>query len=129
MVWQGRSLRKPSGARIRSARKKRRFEYGREATETKIGERKIKSIRSRGGKTSTIYLQAKYVNVYNPKTKKCIKSTIKSVLENPADPHYVRRNIITKNAVLDTEAGKVKVTNRPGQEGCVNAILLEPKSK
>lgn len=106
-------------------RKKRRFEYGREATETKVGERKIKKVRYRGGRIKVIYLTAKYANVYDPKSKKTVKTEIKSVLENPADPHFVRRNVITKGAVLDTAVGKVKVLNRPGQDGCVNAILME----
>jgi len=39
----------------------------------------------------------------------------------------VRRNIITKGAILQTDLGKVRVTNRPGQEGVINGILVEKK--
>jgi small subunit ribosomal protein S8e len=46
-------------------------------------------------------------------------------VENPANPHYVRRNIITKGAVIKTELGNAKVTSRPGQDGVVNAALIE----
>jgi len=37
----------------------------------------------------------------------------------------VRRNIITKGAVIKTEKGPARVTSRPGQHGIINAILLE----
>ncbi|MBS3163365.1 30S ribosomal protein S8e, partial [Candidatus Woesearchaeota archaeon] len=49
---------------------------------------------------------------------------IKTILENPANRHYVRRNIITKGSVIDTDLGKARVTNKPGQEGAINAILI-----
>ena len=46
------------------------------------------------------------------------------VIENTANPNYVRQNIITKGSVIETEKGKAKVTSRPGQHGVVNAVLL-----
>jgi small subunit ribosomal protein S8e len=39
----------------------------------------------------------------------------------------MRRNIITKGAVIKTELGDAKVTNRPGQDGLINAVLLPPQ--
>jgi ribosomal protein S8E len=39
-VWQGRSRRISTGARLKGGRKKRKFELGGEHKETKIGERK-----------------------------------------------------------------------------------------
>ena len=63
-------------------------------------------------------------NVFDPGTKKSFKVEIKTVLENPADSHFVRRNVITKGAVIDTEKGKAKVTSRPSQDGTVNAVLI-----
>ena len=47
------------------------------------------------------------------------------VVENPANPNYARRNIITKGAVIETSAGEARVTSRPGQSGQVNAVLLD----
>ena len=55
------------------------------------------------------------------------KTKILSVIENTADPHFVRRNIVTKGAIIDTELGKARVTSRPGQKGVVDAVLLEEK--
>ena len=43
------------------------------------------------------------------------------------DGSYVRRNIITKGAIVKTEAGLVKITSRPGQDGTLNGILVEEK--
>ena len=70
-------------------------------------------------------MQATSVNVNDPKTGKTIRSKITSVLENDADPNFVRRNIITKGAIAQTEAGKVRITSRPGMEGVVSGGLLE----
>ena len=49
---------------------------------------------------------------------------ILNVVENSANPHLVRRNILTKGAIVETEMGKVKVTSRPGQDACLNGIAL-----
>lgn len=125
MVWHGVSKRKKTGGRLRRHRKKRAYEYGREAAETKVGERKIRKAKARGGRTKTRLLQAKSVNLYNPKTKKTAKVELEAVVENAANPHFVRRNIITKGAIVKTKDGNARVTNRPGQEGTVNAVLVE----
>ena len=125
MVWQGYSLKKSSGGRKRRHAKKRKHEYGRESSETKISPRRLVFIRTRGGEEKQRLLQDRHVNLYDPKTKKSQKAELKSVLENAANLHFARRNIVTKGAVIETSAGKAKVTNRPGQEGAINAIKLE----
>ena len=63
-------------------------------------------------------------NLYDPKSKKFIKATIKIVTAKPANRHYMRRNVLTKGTVIETDKGKARVTNRPGQEGQINAILM-----
>ncbi|MCD6107955.1 MAG: 30S ribosomal protein S8e [Thermoplasmata archaeon] len=124
-LWQGRSERSKTGRKIREARGRRKFEIGREALLTTIGPIRTKKIRTRGGHQKTILLSTNIANVLDPKTGKTTKAEIKTVLENKANPHYVRRNIITKGAIIETTAGKAKVTSRPGQEGVVNAVLIE----
>jgi small subunit ribosomal protein S8e len=47
-----------------------------------------------------------------------------AVIENTANPNYVRQNIITKGSIIGTEKGNAKVTSRPGQHGVVNAVLM-----
>jgi len=125
MISQRRSKRKPTGGRYKKDRKKRKSELGNNPTFTKIGEKKIKSIRVRGGNNKLKVVSLDYANVYDPKTNKAKKAKILSVVENKANPHFVRRNIITKGAVIETELGKAKVTNRPSQEGTINAVLMK----
>ncbi len=124
-IWQGRSLKKPSGGRIRLPRKKRKYELGREPALTHIAPIRKKFIRVRGGNYKIKLLRVDEINVYDPKTGKTQKAKISSVVENPANPHFAQRNIITKGAIVETDLGKVKVTSRPGQHGVLNGVLIE----
>lgn len=124
-LWQGLSTRKSTGGRLKQHRKKRKHEMGREQTETKIGKRRAKNIRVRGSGSKTRLFVAEDASVINPKTKEIKKSKILGVVENPANTHYVRRNIITKGAIIKTEIGKAKVVSRPGQDGSIIALLME----
>lgn len=121
-ISQRKARRKPTGALYREFRKKKKYELGREPTMTKIGKRKIKSLRVLGGNYKHLILNAEFVNVM--KEGKCSKVKIKNVIESPSNRHFVRRNIITKGAVVDTDLGKVKITSRPGQEGALNGVLI-----
>ena len=47
------------------------------------------------------------------------------MVDNPANVNYVRRNIVTKGAVIETSAGRARVTSRPGQDGQINAVLVD----
>ena len=124
-LWQGRSKRKPSGGMYRPLRKKRKTEIGREVQLATVGKTKTKKVRVRSASVKIRILSGEFVNILNPKTGKVQKTKIMTVLENPANPHYVQRNIITCGAVLKTELGKARVTSRPGQHGVLNAVLLE----
>ena len=124
-LWQGLSIRKPSGGRRILLRKKRRFEVAQEDQDTFLGAPKQKINRTRGGDTKVKLLSANTIVVMDQKTGKARKATIKTVTENPANIHYVRRNIITKGAVVDTDAGKVRVTSRPGQSGALSGVLVQ----
>ncbi len=108
-------------------RKKKKFERGSEFHEVKIGKRNVKVCRGLGGSLKLRLLSVEKINVADPKTKKISRVKVLSVEKNPANPHYVRRNIITKGAIVRTEIGLAKVTSRPGQDGIVNAVLVEEK--
>ena len=123
-LWQGKSKRKPSGGRLRLSRKKRKFEIGAEAQVTSIGDERKKFARARGKNQKVRILGTEKANVVIPKKNLIRRVKIQSVLENPSNPHYVQRNIITKGAIIQTELGKAKVTSRPGQDGIINAILI-----
>ncbi|RLG57544.1 MAG: 30S ribosomal protein S8e [Hadesarchaea archaeon] len=125
--WQGRSAKKPSGGRIWPKRAKRKREIGSEFTEPKLGPRRHVRIRTFGGGAKLNLLSTDTANVINPRTGRAQKVKILTVMENPADPHFVRRNVLTKGAIIDTELGKARISSRPGQSGVVNAVLLEEK--
>jgi len=120
---QLRSKRKASSGRYHQARTKKLRELVRLPTLTKVGEKKSKTLRTIGGNSKQILLSVKEVNVTDKKGK-TQKTEIVNVIENPADPNLVRRNIITKGALIETKLGKAKITSRPGQEGTLNAVLI-----
>jgi len=125
VVTQKRSKRKPTGGRYKKpARAKRQFERGSAPMLTRLGKRKSKKVRTLGGPRKEKLLTCDVANVYDPKSKKYSKAKIKTILENEANRHYVRRNIMTKGTVIDTDKGKARITSRPGQEGTVNAVLV-----
>ena len=65
------------------------------------------------------------VSINNPKTGKTVLGTIHNVVENESDPNYVRRNILVKGAVIETDQGRVKITSRPGKDGVINGVPVE----
>lgn len=128
-IWQAESRRKPSGGRRIPARKKRKYEIGREIQAATLGAPKRKVVRTRGGHQRVRIITANQVIVTDPKTGKARKAEIvpPGVVQNAANPHYVRRNIITKGAVVKTSLGLARITSRPGQHGTLNAVLVEGK--
>lgn len=124
-IWQGESVRMKTGGRRRLNRGKRKREIGSEVVVTELGPERHVVHRTRGGNAKTRVFRTNAVNVTDPKTGKTTRAEIKTVSENPANIHYVRRNIITKGAVVETSAGKARITSRPGQDGCVNAVKVE----
>lgn len=125
MQWQAESVRKVTGGRRRPAQKKRRAEIGRAPADTHIGEDRRRIIRTFGGNRLVIALQATYANVTNTKNGETKKVKIETVEKNTANPNYVRRNLLTKGAVIKTELGSARISSRPGQDGIINALLLE----
>lgn len=125
--WHLRSHRSPTGRLMHRLRKKRRMDRGMEFLQTKTAPRKARPTRARGGMVKLKLLSDNVVNIADPQTKKVIKSTVISVQENAANPLYVRRNILTKGAVIRTGAGAARITSRPGQDGVINAVLVKPK--
>jgi small subunit ribosomal protein S8e len=123
-IWQGRSRRKRTGGRLRPIRKKRKFEISRELQHATIGPGTVKHYRVRGGNEKLRILTTTKVNVYDPATKAMKVATIVTVRENPANPNYVQRNIITRGAILETDLGLVQIRSRPGQDGVLNAVRV-----
>jgi small subunit ribosomal protein S8e len=123
MKDQGRSPRKRTGGRRRSVHKKRKHQLGRSPTETRIGDVKLKTVDARGGDTKVRAISTDVASIATGNG--VVNSSIENVVENDANPNYVRRNIITKGAIIETDAGRARVTSRPGQVGQVNAVLID----
>jgi len=124
MRWQGKIGRKLTGGKLILARGKRKFEIGREQSDTTIGEVRIKKVQVRGGREKVRMLRGNMVAVADPVTGMSKMVKIETAKENRANLHYMRRNILTKGAVIKREIGDARITNRPGQDGIINAVLL-----
>lgn len=121
---QRRSRRKASGGLYHYSRGKYKREVAGIPALTRLAQKaKIKSKRVLGGYVKQALLSVHHINV--AQQGKTSVTEILNVVENPANPNLVRRNVLTKGAVVETKLGKVKVTSRPGQEGTVNGILLK----
>ena len=121
---QARPRRKQTGARYKDYRKKKQYELGREPSFTKLGKKRMLVIRVMGANRKLRLLSADTANLFDPKSKSYKQVKIKTITDNPANRHFVRRNIMTKGSVIDTELGKARITSRPGQNGGVNAVLI-----
>lgn len=123
-IIQKQSKRNPTGGFKSKNRKSRQYETGRESTRPTIGKSRKSPIRTLGGNSKLRVLSYENANVYVPAQKKYQVSKIQSVLENQANVNFVRRNILTKGTVIQTDLGKARITSRPGQDGVVNAVLI-----
>jgi small subunit ribosomal protein S8e len=115
---------KVSGGKYIKNRKKKLFERTGQKGIVRLGDDKRKTKKIRGGNTKTFLLKGKSVNIQE-KGKKAQKAEIKNVLETPSNRFLARQNILTKGTIIETSAGKVKITNRPTQEGVINGILVK----
>ena len=119
----GRRKQKRTGGRRRPIRNKKRHQLGREPAETTVGEPRFQVIDSRGNAEKVRALATDVAQVSGDGETE--EAEILGVEENPANVNYVRRNIITKGAVIETSAGNARVTSRPGQSGVVNAVRVD----
>jgi small subunit ribosomal protein S8e len=121
--WHLRSNRKTTGGLLKRHGKKKKHQRGRDYIPTLLGNAKKRVLHKRGGGKKFSILSANIVNVtVGGKSK---KTKIITVTENPANAQFVRRNIITKGAIINTEIGEARVTSRPTQDGVINAVIVE----
>lgn len=123
MKSHARSTTKRTGGRRRSNHKKRKHELGSSPTETRVDERKLKIVETRGGNTKVRAIQNNVASVAMDDGT-TVQADIENVAENASNPNYVRRNIVTKGAIVETSEGLARVTSRPGQDGQINAVLV-----
>lgn len=115
--------RKITGGKYHKQRKRRFHEKDSQERIVKLGGTKRKIIRVKGGNLKTILLRTNEVNIISE--NKIQKAVIKNVIETPQNRFLARQNRLLKSAIIETSLGKARITNRPSQEGQVNAILLK----
>jgi small subunit ribosomal protein S8e len=124
--WNIDKGKKPTGGRINLNRKRRKFQRMGLPLHTELDEMKTRKKRGRGGTEKVKLVSGNLINVVG-KGDKIKRVKISDVKKNDANPHYVRRRIITKGTIVETEIGDVRVTSRPSQDGVLNGVLLEKK--
>ncbi len=126
-VYHGNDLRKISGGmKGRHVKVKRKCLTGRYPLNPTVGEKtEVKVVRVRGGNVKVKVKTVGEANVYIPSQKRTVKVKVLKVIDNPSDKNLARRGVITRGAIIQTEVGKAVVTSRPGQDGVVNAVLVE----
>lgn len=122
-IWHKRSETKKTGGKTRSYRKSRKYDLGDQFAETSVGEQRTENKKVRGGNSKTVLKRTSTVNLAQDGEVEQVE--IESVEDNPANPNYVRRSLLTKGTVIQTSEGKAKITSRPGQDGVANAKLVE----
>jgi small subunit ribosomal protein S8e len=111
--------RKISGGKYKASRKKKKFELPGIPRKVHLKPKKAKILKIRGTNSKLVLLACDIANITNSKGK-TKKAKIINVVET-----WARENRLIKGAIIDTEIGKAKITNRPGQEGSINAVLIE----
>ncbi len=117
--------RKITGGKYKKFNKKKKYALPGIPRKVKLKEKKNKTLRTMGGNLKTVLLSEEVANIIDPKTKKSKKAKITNVLETPANRFLARQNILIKSAIIETDLGKAKITNRPSQEGMVQAVLIK----
>ncbi|OUM63364.1 hypothetical protein PIROE2DRAFT_67406 [Piromyces sp. E2] len=99
-----RHKRNATGAKRAQYRKKRKFEMGRQNSLTKLGTKKIHTIRVRGGNLKYRALRLDSGNFSWGSEAITRKTRIVAVVYNASDNDLVRTNTLVKNAIVQVDA-------------------------
>lgn len=126
-----RHKRSATGARRAQFRKKRKFEMGRQAANTRLGPKRIHDMRVRGGNIKPRALRLDSGNFAWGSENITAKSRILGVVYNASNNELVRTNTLVKSAIIQIDATPFRmafekhygqpVTRRrvPGQQAAV----------
>ena len=92
--------RRLTGGRMPIHRKKRKFEMGRQSSNTKLGERKVVSVRGRGGNIKRRGLRLNEGNFTWVSEKVSRKCKILEVIYNSTNNELVRTQTVVKNCIV-----------------------------
>ncbi|MFA6268479.1 MAG: 30S ribosomal protein S8e [archaeon] len=132
--WHMKDDKKVTGGKRASARavsKKLAWKGGTAAltkTDVTVKQDNVEFKKGRGNTSKVRALFLKHANITDSKGKTS-KYEIIAVKTNDANRLFARSNVSTKGAIIRIKVGEAeklaKVTNRPGQDGVVNASFIE----
>merc|ERR1712178_308507 len=99
-----RHKRRLTGGRMPIHKKKRKFESGKPAAMTKLMEKRIRLIRTRGGNVKHRALRLNMGNFNWGSHQITKKSKIVNVVYNPVSNELVRTNTLTKSSIVYIDA-------------------------
>ncbi|ETW80826.1 hypothetical protein HETIRDRAFT_440490 [Heterobasidion irregulare TC 32-1] len=99
-----RHKRSATGAQRAHYRKKRKFELGRQAANTKLGPKRVHSVRVRGGNTKFRALRLEGGNFAWGSEHVTKKTRIIGVVYNASNNELVRTNTLVKGAIIQVDA-------------------------
>lgn len=105
---ESRHKRSNTGAKRAQFRKKRKFEAGRQGANTKIGAKRVHSVRTRGGNQKFRALRVETGNFSWASEGVSRKTRINVVVYHPSNNELVRTNTLTKSAIVQIDATPFK---------------------
>lgn len=99
-----RHKRSATGAKRAQFRKKRKFELGRQASSTKLGPKRIHSVRTRGGNQKFRAIRIESGNFSWASEGISKKTRIARVVYHPSNNEFIRTNTLTKAAIVQIDA-------------------------
>merc|ERR1711881_97624 len=133
--------RRATGGKLTKWRKKRKFELGRQAADTKIGVKRIRTVRTRGGNTKYRALRIDTGNYSWATESVTRKVRVLNVVYNSTNNELVRTNtlvtrklnkrqqtrVLAKELEQQFNKGRLLacVSSRPGQSGRCDGYILE----
>ena len=148
----GRDKRAKSGAKRVHMQKKRKNMMGRQPSNTRIGDERVRQIRVRGGNTKMRGLRLNSGDFTFHSTGTTLPTRIEKVVYHPSCNELMRTNTLTKSSVVriaaEPFASEIEkadlqskdslllslyekgflygiITSRPGQVGCANGYVLQ----
>jgi len=100
----GRHKRRETGGKRAMYRKKRKFNMARPASNTKIGEQRLRKIRTRGGNYKIRALRLETGNFAWASENVTRKSRVIRVVYNSTSNELVRTNTLVKNCIIEVDA-------------------------
>eukprot|EP01137_Pigoraptor_chileana_P031541 Opistho-2@19523 len=96
--------RRSTGGKMKPMHKKRKFELGRPAANTKLGAKRIHVVRTRGGHQKFRALRLETGNFSWGSENTTRKTRIVAVVYNASNNELVRTNTLVKNAIIQIDA-------------------------